>query len=266
MSADFPWLPVLPLLSSNGVLCRGILGFEVATEGSGPYDEGDFDEFLIDCGIEVRAVELSERMPDTIILGRDDWDPDAIDEVRGASSSESLRVFSQEMVVASLAAGVDLFKRLGGRIDDFIDGHPGLEYFYLGGDEPAQAPVVRFPDVPLQVAEGSKSLVVNLDSSEWPTQGVLGVMGYRVGKSGRGVSARHRILMEAVRVNLTPGSANALGYVTEWGAPNSQQRLQKIVDSIAAFARTAKRRKTFDMSQAISDWESDLEWLRAAFK
>ncbi len=66
LSGDFPWQLVLPYLSANKTICRGILGSVVATQGSGPYSEEEFDEFLIDCGIRL-AVSFAHR---SLAVGR----------------------------------------------------------------------------------------------------------------------------------------------------------------------------------------------------
>ncbi|MGU5531190.1 hypothetical protein ACV1D8_11005, partial [Aeromonas caviae] len=44
--------------------------------------------------------------------------------------------------------------------------------------------------------------------------------------------------------------------------PKSSQRLYKIAYTIAALVRNAKRKTKADMRCAISEWESDLSWLR----
>jgi hypothetical protein len=75
---------------------------------------------------------------------------------------------------------------------------------------------------------------------------------------------RRAILTEALQVELVAASDAARAYIADWGPPNTRRRLEKMITAIAAFARTAKRRST-DMSAAIFDWESDLEWLRSNY-
>ena len=127
MSDDFPWEPVLAHLSRNGVVCRGILGHVVASQGNGPYDEHDFDKFLVACGIE--AIYLHESDADVVVLGQEGWDSEDLDAVVEARRGGTLKVYSQEMVVAAMAIGQDLFDVCD---DDelmaFGEGHPALEY------------------------------------------------------------------------------------------------------------------------------------------
>jgi hypothetical protein len=50
-------------------------------------------------------------------------------------------------------------------------------------------------------------------------------------------------------------------YLQGWGQPGSALRLQKMAESIAAFARNAKRNESVDLADAITDWEDDLQYL-----
>lgn len=259
-SGEFPWRHLLPLLSHNRTICRGIFGPEVATQGSGPCDETDFDDFLFDCGVEVRAIS-HEHPPTIVILGRDEWEEADVDGLWENADAGSVRAYSQEMVFASMAIGTDLIEHLSGEIDDYIVGHPALERFYYSDNEPE----VVFPNLPQLVGPvNQRKLLVNFDTGAWPSSGVLSEMGYRVGRNGLAAGARRLILVEALNVELVATSPAADGYVREWGPPSSRHRLQKMVNSISAFARNARRR-TADFSEAIADWESDLEWLRDTY-
>ncbi|MCV6999257.1 hypothetical protein [Mycolicibacterium alvei] len=102
-------------------------------------------------------------------------------------------------------------------------------------------------------------LVVNIDTGSWPTSGVLGELGYKVGKNGLGPSVRRHILRNALIVELVATMPEAESYVGEWGAPNSRQRAAKIERCLAGFSEL-NRRKNADYSEAIADWESDLAW------
>ncbi|BCM75508.1 hypothetical protein KAM448_41520 [Aeromonas caviae] len=51
-------------------------------------------------------------------------------------------------------------------------------------------------------------------------------------------------------------------YMAEWGNPAEPKRLEKMAKTIAAFIRSAKRRQSANMRQAIADWEADLAWLK----
>ena len=51
----------------------------------------------------------------------------------------------------------------------------------------------------------------------------------------------------------------------EWAAPDSPARLRKMAESLAAFARNAKRRKNQNVVEAVRNWEDDLGFLRRVF-
>ena len=108
-------------------------------------------------------------------------------------------------------------------------------------------------------------LIVNLDTGKWQTTGVLGALGYHVGKNGIDKRTRRAILTEAVEVNLVAASPEFVDYVKGWGAPKSRQRIVKIRDSIRAFAQIRRSTKA-DYSSALTDWDSDLAWLKAKYQ
>ena len=262
---NFPWVQVLPLLRHNRTICRGILGAEVATQGSGPYEEAEFDAFLQRCGIEVRHVSGGDAPPEVVIVGREAWNADDIDELFERTYGNVL-IYSQEMVVASMAIGMDIYELLDDntRLVEFIDGHPALERFHYPQDDETNAYLLETPIPELEYSEPEVNsyyqLVVDFDTGSWPASGVLSAMGYHVGRNGLAPAARRAILEQAFQVELVAASADAVDYIQEWGSPRSQQRLNKMANCLIGFARAARRRSG-DYSEAISDWESDLEWL-----
>lgn len=233
---DFPWEHLLPLLSQNKTICRGILGPVVASQGSGPYEESDFDDFLMACGIEVRFLSSAVGSPAVVVLGREYWEEDDLDELWERTSGENVRVYSQEMVVASMAAGVDLFEHLGDAVAAFFEGHPALQHFYYAPIEAEADSSGVSTSVPVAP---HRKLLVNLDTGEWPSTGVLGAMGYHVGKNGVAAATRCEILAEVLQVELEAASHAATTYIAEWGPPNSRRRLEKMITAIAAFVRIA---------------------------
>lgn len=108
-------------------------------------------------------------------------------------------------------------------------------------------------------------LVVDFDAGEWPIAGVLSEMGYHVGKNGLTTPIRRQILSEVLEVELVASSPETEDYIREWGAPRSAKRKNKTARCLAGFAAGARRRINADMSGAIADWESDLEWLTRTY-
>ncbi len=85
-------------------------------------------------------------------------------------------------------------------------------------------------------------------------------MGYHVGiAKGLNSAYRERILSEIFVMVIPPVFFQ--DYMTEWSAPGTSMRLQKMAETIAALTRNARRRRDARMQSAIKDWESDLEFL-----
>jgi hypothetical protein len=94
-------------------------------------------------------------------------------------------------------------------------------------------------------------------------KGLLKEFGYKVGINGLPESQRRQILDHIYdkRLDFNDNST----YLKEWGEPQSDKRLQKIAESIAAFSRNAKRRNIKSLSKAIQDWEADLAYLKKTY-
>ena len=86
---------------------------------------------------------------------------------------------------------------------------------------------------------------------------MLGFLGYHVGQTQptpRGI--RWSILEYAFEFHLPP--LNDREYYLGWGEPRTPQRLKKLADTLATFARNAKRHSGLSYATAIDDWEHDL--------
>jgi hypothetical protein len=97
-----------------------------------------------------------------------------------------------------------------------------------------------------------------LNASDWEPEGLLKVLGYKVGLAGEQQSFRRHLLAEIFNCIVPPVFDDH--YAEQWGSPGSPFRLWKMARTIAAFTRNAKRRDA-QMSEAIRDWERDLEFL-----
>lgn len=131
-------------------------------------------------------------------------------------------------------------------------------------DPPKRPPPPPTPPDPDLDLRPIYKLHVDLDTSSWPPTGVLGAMGYKVGKDGLPTAARREILRQVVRVELSASSREAESYIHGWGSPSSSRRVRKMYNSIASFSRNLQSRDA-DTSVAIADWESDLNWLERTY-
>lgn len=115
-----------------------------------------------------------------------------------------------------------------------------------------------WPETDAPTGDGS------VDPGEWPEIGLLGKLGYSVGKGGRGKYRRRAILRKAFQTDASewlPVKEQA----EQWAKPKSPARLQKIANSLAAFARNARKKDDPSLRTAISHWEADLTHLKEQF-
>lgn len=219
----------------------------VATTGSGPFDEDNFDEILRAAGLEVDQVGANS---DVIVVGRTSYSVEAIWQAIESPTVERVRVYSQEMILAFWASTRDPFAMPRESILRFASGHPVLEE--LSREWP------NWPSTLVRQDDESPHL-----EGEWPQIGVLRAMGYVVGRNGLAETSRREVLS---RTYLGPlPQVNSPYYMADWGDPGTPTRLHRIANSIAAFSRNAQRRRAANMREAINDWNSDLDWLRREY-
>ena len=90
-----------------------------------------------------------------------------------------------------------------------------------------------------------------------PENGVLSVVGYKVGNEGEKTSIRRKLLDFIMTENLPPVGSPA--YMAEWGEKMSKERYRKLHRVIRVLA---SRGKTLgNMDKAVIEWEEDLEYL-----
>ena len=156
------------------------------------------------------------------------------------------------MFLGYLAKQEDPF--LGGEdvLAAFRAGHEGLEFVSQGWPGWVQAFVG-----PNRSSPSTRS-AFDFEVEESP----LRVMGYTVGQQGEQEETRHEILRRAFSEHLP--IVGSSGYMQQWGEPASAQRLKKIADNLSTYCRNARNRAN-PPQEAISDWESDLEWLRVEY-
>lgn len=222
---------------------------DVITEGGGPIEEETFDTLLRECGFNVYGI-YTDASIDTLVLGREGWDPDGLDALIDNRRGQTLNVYSQEMLLSYLMTAQDPYGSPA-ILSTFAEGHAGLEYLRGGGFD--------WPTTMIVPSHHGGSF--SLENS--PERGVLTVMGYRTGLKGLGPVGRRAVLACTFENELP--SVGSKEYMEGWGRPKSSERLLKIANSIASTVRNQKRNSTRDMSAAISEREADLEWLRKTY-
>lgn len=221
--------------------------------GSGPYSEQELMDLIHHGNMDVYKIH---EETDTLIVGREGWHEEDIDELLDDREGQHLKVYSQEMYLTRWITGNDPF-------DDehiatlFVEGHPALEYIssrWIGWVSTA---------VSLNSGGGN-------GQEPSPKTSVLKELGYTVGKTkGKRPIERQQIL----RTAFTSELRNILSqqylsycrkdfpdYIEEWGSPKSERRLTKIRDYLAYFCRIQKKQ---GHHEAADDYQQDLDWLRA---
>lgn len=122
-----------------------------------------------------------------------------------------------------------------------------------------EAKTFRWPTTAVIEDSASALRLAHFDYEE----GLLKFMGYAVGQLGA-YRTRRRQVLDYVFNEKIP-KVQSYDYMAEWGDPSSAKRLQKLANSLATFARNAKRRRTSDMEHATAEWEEDLAYLKNTY-
>jgi hypothetical protein len=218
----------------------------IVTLGFGPLDEDDFDNYLIANG----------KQPMTagpwIIVGREGWTEQELDDLLDQNEFDEIRVFSQELFMAGILTTHDPFSLPTEILMKFAEGHPALEYIISLGFE--------WPEIVLDDSYGESQHFVSTCS--YYGESPLTHMGYRVGNT-RGLCEKDRrdILKSAFEEDIPDVGDD--DYMAEWGLPAQPRRLWKIADHLKREAE--KRKNLWNMQDAVDDWAADSEWLKLQF-
>jgi len=162
---------------------------------------------------------------------------------------------------ANMLIDYDLFKRLGG-----LNSEITIEQLHQIRREVSTiahdwrrylTSFVRWP-----TTDAPPSLASLLDSG-WVKAGMLSHYGYHVGQDGQPAASRVKTLAKIFTAELNIDLFEKR-YIGEWSTPSSLGRLMKMARTIAALCRNAKR-SPHNFTQAINDWEQDLEHLRQTY-
>jgi hypothetical protein len=236
--------PVLRWLASQRTARE--LGIRAPTVlvGSGPWPMKDFRALLAAQGLQTCL--LPKPAAGRVIVGREDWAEEALDEHLFDREGRELRIYSFEMMVSFLATGSDPFDADEDVLFSFAHGHPALELLQ------------RKFSWPFTVANSQHS-------SEWDAEPAdtspLLLMGYHAGKTENLPSSRRlAILTEAYRGELQWSDEHSESYRAGWGRPGSRRRLHRIARHLTMLVR--QRRHMRNQHYAVDDWLHDLDGLK----
>ncbi len=219
---------------------------EAVVQGMSFLYEFDIARFLEKHGISYGGYFRGDV--ETMILGKKGWNENDVMQQLDLRTGKSVKVYSEEMLLAFLGCGKDPFSGGEALLRYFSRNHSGLEFLREIG--------FRWPST--DVFPGTE----HLPKPDWPELGILKYMGYSVGEYGKPLQCRREILKRVFETEELP-LVESWGYREQWGPARSRTRLSKMAESIASFAKLRKRAVGFD--KAIEDWETDLDWLKDTF-
>lgn len=233
-------------------LTESSLPKDVAMHGDGPWPIAELAELLSDLGFNVWEAGPDDEI-ELLIVGRNNWNENVLEQQIGAREGEPLKVFTQELLVTALICGRDPFDEIDtvtGQdiLESFGKNHPAIEY--LRG--------LEFPWPEFDLTEES------ISSGEWDSveETPLLKLGYHAGKThSLAPSTRRNFLAKAFSGKLP--FAESAQYMAEWGEPGTRKRLRRIAWHLAFLIRN--RRRNPSQVYAVKDWEDDLKWLRQEY-
>lgn len=223
---------------------------EVATTGSDPFQVDFIDKLLHREDHTVHTV--GDEDAGVLIVGRDGWTADELQEQIDAREGNTLRIYSQEMAALALLTGHDPFDAGEAVLLEMGKGHPALEHLM---ENPFKWP---------SIGEGYGGNVY-IDGDLWRKQSPLTAMGYHVGvTSALSDGERRKLLGNIFKGRLVFPDDFSEYEKREWGQSGTSARLQKMASHIVGNISLHAPRLGYD-SVAVNEWKGDLTWLKKTF-
>ena len=137
-----------------------------------------------------------------------------------------------------------------------------VELGVQGARGPVPTPGFDYPTT--DVVNTRRLSMAALGAVDWQETGLLSLSGYRVGRTQGESSETRRKTLNYIFLKDDLSDIEDRDYAESWGRPSTADRLRKLAETLAAFARNGRRNPT-DMSQAISEWDEDLVHLKEQF-
>jgi predicted nucleic acid-binding Zn-ribbon protein len=220
--------------------------------GTGPKTHRQLRARLRDANCDFLAPGSSDA--GVIIVGREDWFLDDIEDQIRARVGQELRIYSQELALLAIEHGRDPLETATTRqLKALAKDHPALQ---LCIDEGFLWPILN------------TSRIVSALGRDWD-EGVgespLHKIGYHVGKTSESSPRQRRDILERSFRKEIPFTESK-EYMRHWGQPGTRRRLRRMATHIRWLVGGAYGRETslgHDMSVAIQDWQQDLDWMKA---
>lgn len=249
--------PGLNLLSIRNLLCDQFSANQVdwipnflASAGSGPWEEGEFDSFLQQRNIDL--YDMPSEAINGIILGAQEWSSDTLSEQLHSRQPGTLKIYTQELFALGLIIGRDPFEVLSHEAsEEIINNHSAIQFIRDYEDSwPPKSPGVKV----------GPSGSFEPDTNDWADASTLKIMGYHVGSGGPTEAERRKVLEKILTSSRLPGVESS-DQIKKWGTPTSAQRLH----TIASFINWLVKLQGANKLAAKEKWQSDLKWLKTRY-
>lgn len=101
-----------------------------------------------------------------------------------------------------------------------------------------------------------------VDTSEWPNQSPLNLMGYNVNSKENLSSQSRQEILSFVYASSTLPYVKSKSYMMEWGPANTPARLKKIADNLATHGRKMRRN---GYKNPVMKYDDDLAYLKKKY-
>lgn len=101
-----------------------------------------------------------------------------------------------------------------------------------------------------------------IDTSEWPNQSPLNLMGYNVNSKENLSSRSRQEILSFVYASSTLPYVKSKSYMMEWGPANTPARLKKIADNLATHGRKMRRN---GYKNPLMKYDDDLAYLKKKY-
>ena len=233
--------------------CIGLDGDgRLGWSGIGSYERDAFDRLL--GGLDIKQFEIPHPSITHVVVGRIGWSKEDLLAQIDMREGKTLRVYSQELLLAALITGRDPLEDPDAEVlESFRRGHPALEFL---AQSELEWPSVFTTDTSIVDATSLESLGVN--------KSPLHFLGYMTGKrTVLSQQDRHQILQEAFERESLPW-VESDEYMENWGTARSHQRLWRIAAHLA-FLVNRPFGRDWRKQQSRDDWIEDLDWLHDRF-
>lgn len=222
------------------------LSSQVLVIGEGPFNLDEIYDLLTERKFSV-DYEWTNARCEIVVVGRDNWNAEQIQEQIALRDGKPLRIYTQELFIIYLMLGVDPLEMASSEdLLKFADDHALMQYLLE-----QQFP---WPDSQF-FHEGPLHLVEGFDSED--ASSPMFRLGYSVAQNkGLSSSQRRQILDKTLGCEELPWCISD-DYMSEWGTRASAARLRRMAWHIHLMTKRHRQH-----SQAVEKWTLDLEWLR----